>query len=79
MKTENGVPHAPKVGAEEKKALTLKDVEGLLKRDLHSCMLMLQSIHDDQDSLNALAASLHGKYLNAKHKEELSRQTELAV
>lgn len=67
-----------KNGVEKPKALTLKDVEGLVKRDLHSCMLMLQAIHDDVDVLGALAVVLHGKYMNARHKQELEAQTEIA-
>lgn len=77
MKTKNGVADSPQGEEPQKKVLTLGDVKGLLKRDLHACLLMLQSIHDDVDTLNMLAEVLHGKYMNAKHAEELAKQTEL--
>lgn len=77
MKTKNGVAEAPQGGEPQKKVLTLSDVKGLLKRDLQSSMHMLSAIHDDVDTLNALAEFLHGKYMNAKHAEELAKQTEL--
>jgi len=61
----------------EKKVLKLQDVKGLLKRDVHACILMLTAIHDDQDVMDALALSLHGKYMNRVHKTELDSQLEI--
>lgn len=77
MKSKNGVPEPPKAGGQEKKPLTVSDVEGLLKRDLHACLLMLQALRDDQDVLSSLAVVLHGKYMNKLHKDELDKQLEI--
>lgn len=79
MKTSNGVADSPKVGEPQKKVLKLDDVKGLLKRDVHACMLMLQAIYDDQDVMDVLATSLHGKYLNKLHKDELEKQGNLPL
>lgn len=76
MKEKTSVGEAPQ-GRTEPKVLTLNDVQNLLKRDLHACLLMLQAVHDDQDVLNVLAGVLHGKYLNSRHKAELEMQTEI--
>jgi len=74
MNTKNGVSDATLGVESEKKVLRLEDVKGLLKRDVHACILMLSAVHDDQDLLDALALSMHGKYLNRLHKAELEKQ-----
>lgn len=59
--------------------LTVEAVKQMLKVDLNCCILMLQGIHDDPDTFDSLATVLHGKYMNAKHKEELDKQTKLKI
>lgn len=75
-KNKESVADVPK-GDKAEKVLTLVDVQNLLKRDLHACLLMLSAVHDDQDVVNVLAGVLHGKYLNSRHKAELEKQTEI--
>jgi len=79
MKTKESVADAPQGGDQAKKVLSLSDVKGLLKRDLPACINMLVAIHDDQDTLDALAVVLHGKYLNKIHKEDLEKQSKLGL
>lgn len=78
----NGVvSEAP--GAEEVKGngkvLTLGQVKEMLRRDVHSCLLMLQAVHDDKDVLEILASALLGKYLNALHQKDLEKQQDLKI
>lgn len=76
-KQEDGVSSKAQGATDGKKVLDLPQVQSLLKRDLHACLLMLQAIHDDQDALDGLALILHGKYLNSLHKAELDKQLEI--
>lgn len=72
----NGFP--PVQGTEEtKKVFTPEQVREFVKRDVNAAILLLESIYRDVDTLNAVSDYLHGRYLNAKHKEELSKQQEL--
>lgn len=65
-------------GTPESPALTLDAVRKMLKIDLNCCLLMLQGMHDDPDTFEALAIHIHGKYMNQRHKEELEKQTKIA-
>lgn len=65
--------------APQRKELTVAAVKEMLKVDLVTCLLMLQGIHDDPDTLDSLAVTLHGKYMNQRHKEELEKQGKLDV
>jgi len=72
--TQNGTVQD---GTEEKeeKIFTIAEVQKLLRRDLHTALLCLQSVHDDQDALLALATTLHGKYLN--HRQKMAIESEI--
>jgi len=71
--TKNGsdVKDAPNP---EEKVYTIAEVKSFLQKDLHTCLIMLQAVHDDQDALLALATVMHGKYLNHRHKQSLANQ-----
>jgi len=78
MKTKNnGVVDSVPGTESSKKVLKLEDVKGLLKRDLNACLHMLAAIHDDPDTLDRLAETMHGKYMNSLHKAELDNQLEI--
>lgn len=77
MKNSKASVKEPAKGGAPSKVLTSKEVEQMVKRDLNACLLMLQSVYEDQDVLTALALVLHGKYMNARHKEELAKQQEI--
>lgn len=62
-----------------KKPLTVGDIEGMLKRDVESCLLMLQSIREDAGILRAVAMYMHGKHMNVLHQAELAAQEELKL
>jgi len=72
--TKNGSDVQDDQNPEDKKVLTIAQVKEVLRKDLHSAILCLSSIHDDQDSLNALATHMHGKYLNHLHKQALAAE-----
>lgn len=57
--------------------LTLGQVEGMVKRDVHGCLLLLQAIYEDVNVQKAVAAYIYGDYLNRKHKADLAKQTEV--
>lgn len=69
----NGVEDAPKVAESSKKILTIQDVKKMVDRDLQVVSAFLQAIQDP-DVANAVSTFLHGKYLNARHREELDKQ-----
>lgn len=56
---------------------TVEDVRTFLKKDLSTCIHMLDAIYRDVNTFNALADYLHGRLMNAKHQEELKKQQEL--
>lgn len=76
MKNKNGVVLSGSPGGSDSEIspepITIAKVEEFLKRDLGSCLHMLDSIYRDQDILKLLAQVMHGKYMNALHKAELS-------
>lgn len=74
MKNSNGVVQDEALGAEsDVKPVTIEVVRGFLKRDLSASIHMLDAIYRDQDILELLAQVMHGKYLNAKHVQELNK------
>jgi len=60
----------------EKKVLSLADVKKMVDRDLPVAIALLEAIRD-KDVSDAVAVYLHGKYLNARHREELDSQLNL--
>lgn len=64
-------------GAEQ--PLTLTMVKDFTKKDIACCMHLLEAIYRDQPTMDALADYLFGRYMNAKHKEDLERQTKLDI
>jgi len=79
MNTKNNGVADKALGADPQKVLTIEDVKKMLQRDMSAMIHMMDAIYKDQDVFNALATHLHGKYLNAKHQEELERQQELKL
>lgn len=60
--------------SQPKATFTLEEVKTFVKRDVNSAILLLDAIYRDPNTLDAVAEYLHGRYMNAKHKEELSKQ-----
>lgn len=78
-KTKNGQA-APGAETEKtEKTITIEEVREFIKRDLNACINMLDAIYRDQATLEMLADVLHGRYMNAKHKQELQNQTKLEI
>lgn len=65
--------------AQNKQTFTLEQVREMIKKDTQTAILMLEAIYRDQNTLEAIADYLHGRYMNTKHKEELDKQTKLDV
>lgn len=61
----------------EPKVFTAKEVREFVKRDCNAALLLLDAIYRDPNTLDAVADYLHGRYMNSKHKEELSKQQPL--
>lgn len=59
------------------KTFTPAEVREMVKRDVHTALLLLDAIYRDQDCINAVGDYLYGRYQNSKHREELKKQTEL--
>jgi len=77
MNNQNGKV-AEALGAEAtKKVFTPDEVRTLVKRDVHTAILLLDAIYRDPNTLDAVADYLYGRYQNAKHKEELEAQGSL--
>jgi len=74
MKSSTKNDQVSQADTDHLKKLKVSDVESLLKKDLHTCMLMLQSIHDDPYSLTALATALHGSFMNKMHQKFMAEQ-----
>lgn len=66
-------------GAESPKTLTENEVKKFLKRDIASCINLMDAIYQDEGTLDSLASFLYGRYMNSKHKEELEKQAKLEV
>lgn len=64
-------------GAKVSKPITESEVKKFLKSDIASCINLLDAIYQDEGTMDSLATFLYGRYMNAKHKDELNRQTEL--
>lgn len=67
-----------KTSEREEKTLTLGQVKKMVARDLPTAISFLQACMDP-DIQDQVSIFLHGKYLNAKHKEELDAQTHLDI
>lgn len=68
---------APAQGAEAPKPLTQQQVTEFVKNDLAVCINLLDAIYRDQPTIDMIGEILYGRYMNAMHKEELSKQTEV--
>lgn len=56
------------------------DVKRSIKRDLGSCIALLNAVNTDEDLLNQMATFILGRLENARMAEELKkRQLELGV
>lgn len=80
--TKNGVRSQgetiTETSPEVKKALdtlTVDAVRKMLKTDLQCILLLMQTLHDDPVVFDMIANSIHGQYMNRKHKKELDAQT----
>jgi len=76
-KNTNGVSELGQ-GLNSEKVLSLKDVKGMVVRDL-SVVSAFMACLSDPDVADVIAVHLHGKYMNAKHKEELEKQLDLKI
>jgi len=74
----NGVSGAAQGADSQKKVLSIKDVKNMVARDLIGLAALVECLNDP-DIQDVLALHLHGKYMNAKHKEELELQTDLKL
>lgn len=66
-------------GAESPKTISEKQVREFVKRDVASCINLLDAIYQDEGTMDSLASFLYGRYMNSKHKEELEKQIKLDV
>jgi len=66
-------------GTDTPKPLSLEEVRRFVKHDVSSMMHLLDAIYRDQATMDMIADILYGRYLNAKHKDELEKQTKLEV
>lgn len=79
MSTKNGSTiETPVKDGKSKKVLTIEDVNAMVKRDLSVVTAFLQACQDP-DVANAIGLYLHGKYMNALHREELDKQGVLDI
>lgn len=75
---KNGVGSQGVEAEKKEKTLSLADVKKLVARDLPTAISFLEACMDP-DVQDQVAIFLHGKYLNAKHKQELDAQTQLDI
>lgn len=54
--------------------ITVKTIEGYLKKDLQVAISCLEAMHSDPDLLRAMADFMHGRYLNNLNKKEVEKQ-----
>lgn len=59
------------------KPVSLEQVKQWVKRDCNNALLLLEAIYRDPNTLDAVSEYLHGRHMNAVHKEELEQQKEL--
>lgn len=76
MDTKNNNVASP---GEATKLLSIEDIRRMVKMDTNAALLLLDAIYRDQSTLEAISDYLHGRYMNAKHKEDLEKQTKLDV
>lgn len=62
-------------GAASPKPLTEGEVKEFVKKDIATAINLLDAVYRDQDTLDMLSTYLYGRFMNAKHKEELAKQT----
>lgn len=78
MGKNNGVLNESPPRVEDSKVLTIQDVKKMVTRDLSVVSAFISALADP-DVADVIATHLHGKYLNAKHKEELEKQVDLKL
>lgn len=66
-------------GAENPKPLTEAQVTDFVKKDLAVCINLLDAIYRDQPTIDMIGAILYGRYMNAKHQDDLKKQAEIHV
>lgn len=71
--------HAPKGSSESEKVFDINQVRGFVKRDLGVAITLLEAMYKDPATCDAIADYLHGRYMNAKHADDLRRQTKIPV
>lgn len=59
------------------KPVSLEQVRQWVKRDCNNALLLLEAIYRDPNTLDAVSEYLHGRHMNAVHKQELDNQKEL--
>jgi len=75
---KNGHKVSEALGADpQRKAVTIQEVRGYVRKDLQTAIMLLDAIYKDQPTCDALADYLHGRFLNHLHQEELKKQPEL--
>lgn len=77
MKQENNVSNGATLGEAPKKEVTIGEIEKWLSQDLSLALHCLNAIQSDVNIKRQIAVFMHGKLMNARHKEELERQEEL--
>jgi len=76
---------APEVlGTDEQKTpesakFSLDEVRKMVKNDMQCAILLLDAIYRDQPTMDMLADYIYGRFQNAKHKEDLAKQTKLGL
>lgn len=70
---------APAPGAEAPKGLTQTQVIEFVKKDLAVCINLLDAIYRDQPTIDMIGEILYGRYMNAMHKSDLEKQTEIPL
>lgn len=77
MEKQNGVADSPKGAESAKKDWTVAEIKKFIDRDLVAIAYLVDAIRQNPDTVEIIATFLHGRWMNAKHKEELQAQTEL--
>lgn len=62
-----------------KKTFTIEQVESFVKKDLSTAIHLLDAIYRDENTLHQVALFLHGRWENARHQEDLKKQTKLDI
>lgn len=59
-----------------KSTVTREMVHEFLKKDLQCAINCLDAIYRDQDLLQTMVDFMYGRFTNARHKQELSKQAQ---